>query len=258
MHSIFTHREQKKEYAQEIKQEDADSNDRSNRTTSNLAFIYFDSPREFVCFWGATMDKIASYPYFYVKDLAPFVTIGQISSFFFFLFFAITVQLLISALPYPERGKQFFFIHLPGPNGNTVGFTTFKLIWIYNPKMDPEIDELPLNQFNQEKTLQESVKLFVLYRHGLMLIGLYFYSVNGVLKKSQYDNLNYLMQKRWFLARDAHLILINGTRELDSKKGLDQRSMMTTERGKGQPLDRTPKTAPAGVDKKPLKIPRLH
>ncbi|KAL5644681.1 hypothetical protein ACJX0J_000617 (mitochondrion) [Zea mays] len=103
MHSIFTHREQKKEYAQEIKQEDADSNDRSNRTTSNLAFIYFDSPREFVCFWGATMDKIASYPYFYVKDLAPFVTIGQISSFFFFL-------LLISALPYPERGKQFFFV----------------------------------------------------------------------------------------------------------------------------------------------------
>ncbi|KAL5643513.1 hypothetical protein ACJX0J_000673 (mitochondrion) [Zea mays] len=105
MHSIFTHREQKKEYAQEIKQEDADSNDRSNRTTSNLAFIYFDSPREFVCFWGATMDKIASYPYFYVKDLAPFVTIGQISSFFFFL-------LLISALPYPERGKQFFFVIL--------------------------------------------------------------------------------------------------------------------------------------------------
>ncbi|KAL5644193.1 hypothetical protein ACJX0J_000905, partial (mitochondrion) [Zea mays] len=42
MHSIFTHREQKKEYAQEIKQEDADSNDRSNRTTSNLAFIYFE------------------------------------------------------------------------------------------------------------------------------------------------------------------------------------------------------------------------
>ncbi|KAL5647954.1 hypothetical protein ACJX0J_042309, partial [Zea mays] len=61
------------------------------------------------------MDKIASYPYFYVKDLAPFVTIGQISSFFFFLFFAITpilgrqMRLLISALPYPERGKQFFF-----------------------------------------------------------------------------------------------------------------------------------------------------
>ncbi|KAL5668401.1 hypothetical protein ACJX0J_020622, partial [Zea mays] len=70
MHSIFTHREQKKEYAQEIKQEDADSNDRSNRTTSNLAFIYFDSPREFVC----------------------------------------NYKLLISALPYPERGKQFFFV----------------------------------------------------------------------------------------------------------------------------------------------------
>ncbi|KAL5645361.1 hypothetical protein ACJX0J_003378 (mitochondrion) [Zea mays] len=155
-----------------------------------------------------------------------------------------------------------------GPNGNTVGFTTFKLvrlavlnlfifaqsvlseIWIYNPKMDPEIDELPLNQFNQEKTLQESVKLFVLYRHGLITVE----EFSQPKKKSQYDNLNYLMQKRWFLARDAHLILINGTRELDSKKGLDQRSMMvvTTERGKGQPLDRTPKTAPAGVDKKPL------
>ncbi|KAL5644568.1 hypothetical protein ACJX0J_014828 [Zea mays] len=157
-----------------------------------------------------------------------------------------------------------------GPNGNTVGFTTFKLvrlavlnlfifaqsvlseIWIYNPKMDPEIDELPLNQFNQEKTLQESVKLFVLYRHGLITVE----EFSQPKKKSQYDNLNYLMQKRWFLARDAHLILINGTRELDSKKGLDQRSMMvvTTERGKGQPLDRTPKTAPAGVDKKPFII----
>ncbi|KAL5651902.1 hypothetical protein ACJX0J_037360 [Zea mays] len=128
-----------------------------------------------------------------------------------------------------------------GPNGNTVGFTTFKLIWIYNPKMDPEIDELPLNQFNQEKTLQESVKLFVL---GLITVE----EFSQPKKKSQYDNLNYLMQKRWFLAR--------GTRELDSKKGLDQRSMMvvTTERGKGQPLDRTPKTAPAGVDKKPFII----
>ncbi|KAL5643428.1 hypothetical protein ACJX0J_005267, partial (mitochondrion) [Zea mays] len=85
MHSIFTHREQKKEYAQEIKQEDADSNDRSNRTTSNLAFIYFDSPREFVCFWGATMDK---------------------------LLLTLIFMLLISALPYPERGKQFFFVIL--------------------------------------------------------------------------------------------------------------------------------------------------
>ncbi|KAL5651824.1 hypothetical protein ACJX0J_037282 [Zea mays] len=156
-----------------------------------------------------------------------------------------------------------------GPNGNTVGFTTFKLvrlavlnlfifaqsvlseIWIYNPKMDPEIDELPLNQFNQEKTLQESVKLFV-----LLSIATTVEEFSQPKKKSQYDNLNYLMQKRWFLARDAHLILINGTRELDSKKGLDQRSMMvvTMERGKGQPLDRTPKTAPAGVDKKPFII----
>ncbi|KAL5651840.1 hypothetical protein ACJX0J_037298, partial [Zea mays] len=123
-----------------------------------------------------------------------------------------------------------------GPNGNTVGFTTFKLvrlavlnlfifaqsvlseIWIYNPKMDPEIDELPLNQFNQEKTLQESVKLFVLYRHGLIFFRIITVEeFSQPKKKSQYDNLNYLMQKRWFLARDAHLILINGTRELDSK-----------------------------------------
>ncbi|KAL5644867.1 hypothetical protein ACJX0J_001493 (mitochondrion) [Zea mays] len=69
----------KKEYAQEIKQEDADSNDRSNRTTSNLAFILFDSPREFVLVW--------------IK-----------------LLLTLIFMLLISALPYPERGKQFFFV----------------------------------------------------------------------------------------------------------------------------------------------------
>ncbi|KAL5644822.1 hypothetical protein ACJX0J_002902 (mitochondrion) [Zea mays] len=157
-----------------------------------------------------------------------------------------------------------------GPNGNTVGFTEcgiYSAYWqmaLYYLSLGPhyinkyEIDELPLNQFNQEKTLQESVKLFVLIFCGVLgKRAMIMNTVEDTKKeKSQYDNLNYLMQKRWFLARDAHLILINGTRELDSKKGLDQRSMMvvTTERGKGQPLDRTPKTAPAGVDKKPFII----
>ncbi|KAL5645070.1 hypothetical protein ACJX0J_001240 (mitochondrion) [Zea mays] len=65
----------KKEYAQEIKQEDADSNDRSFREVIGQQAI------------------LLSFIFEWIK-----------------LLLTLIFMLLISALPYPERGKQFFFV----------------------------------------------------------------------------------------------------------------------------------------------------